>query len=102
LHKLILKAKYTLKEEISDTAKDLLKKLLDPNPKTRYSVAKTLEHPWFADLDETLLTFNEIEREVIKKEFSYNDPSRYNRNEVVDKDVEPWDCFTELNLDSMN
>lgn len=38
----------------------------------------------------------------MKNEFTYNDPSRFNRNEVMNKDEEPWDCFTELNLDSMN
>lgn len=48
--------------------------------------------------------FNEEEKEVIRSEFTYNDPSRYNRNEKVDDLAaeEPWDCFTELNLDSMN
>lgn len=46
--------------------------------------------------------FNEEEKEVIRSEFTYNDPSRFNRNEKVNKDEEPWDCFTELNLDSMN
>lgn len=38
---------------------------------------------------------------MIRSEFTYNDPSRFNRNEAVGAD-EPWDCFTELNLDSMN
>lgn len=47
--------------------------------------------------------FNEEEQEIIRKEFTYNNPSRFNRNEVVSNpDAEPWDCFTELNLDSMN
>ena len=46
--------------------------------------------------------FNEDEKEVIRSEFTYNDPSRFNRNEKVKFEEEPWDCFTELNLDSMN
>ena len=46
--------------------------------------------------------FNEEEKEVIRSEFTYNDPSRFNRNEKVCLDQEPWDCFTEINLDSMN
>ena len=41
------------------------------------------------------------EQEVIRSEYTYNDPARFNRNEKVGDD-EPWDCFTELNLDSMN
>lgn len=32
---------------------------------------------------------------MIKKEYTYNDPSRYNRNE---KSI---DCFTEHNIDSV-
>lgn len=46
--------------------------------------------------------FNDQEKEVIRSEFTYNDPSRFNRNERVNLEEEPWDCFTELNLDSMN
>jgi hypothetical protein len=46
--------------------------------------------------------FNDDEKEVIRSEFTYNDPARFIRNEKINKDEEPWDCFTELNLDSMN
>ena len=35
---------------------------------------------------------------MIKKEYTYNDPSRFNRNENEDQ---PADCFTEHNLDSV-
>ena len=48
-----------------------------------------------------MIIFNEQEVEVIKTEFTYNDPSRFNRNEAIGAD-EPWDCFTEINLDSFN
>jgi len=34
---------------------------------------------------------------MIKKEYTYNDPTRFNRNE----NEEPIDCFTEHNLDSV-
>ena len=34
---------------------------------------------------------------MIKKEYTYNDPRRYNRNE----NEEPADCFTEHNLESV-
>jgi hypothetical protein len=34
---------------------------------------------------------------MIKKEYTYNDPSRYNRNEQE----EPIDCFTEHNIESV-
>ena len=62
-----------------------------------------IKHPWFTGV-EFISTdiFNDEEKEVIRSEFTYNDPSRYNRNEQVKADEEPWDCFTELNLDSMD
>jgi len=34
---------------------------------------------------------------MIKKEYTYNDPRRYNRNE----NEEPVDCFTEHHLESV-
>jgi hypothetical protein len=34
---------------------------------------------------------------MIRKEYTYNDPRRYNRNE----NEEPADCFTEHNLESV-
>jgi len=79
--------------------------LLNPNPDTRYTVKQTLAHPWLQNADVSMLPGGEIllpeEREVIRSEYTYNDPTRFNRNERVGED-EPWDCFTELNLDSMN
>jgi hypothetical protein len=51
----------------------------------------------------TFVIFNEEEQEIIRREFTYNNPTRFNRNEVPQNpEAEPWDCFTELNLDSMN
>jgi len=103
LHQQILTAKYNMKEEVSEDAKNLIRGLLCTDVKKRLSVRKVLEHPWFVGT-ELLSTdiFNEIEKEVIRSEFTYNDPSRFNRNERVNHLEEPWDCFTELNLDSMN
>ena len=103
LHQQILQARYNMKEEVSAEAKDLIRGLLNTDPKRRLSVRKVLMHPWLTGT-EFLSTdiFNEQEKEVIRSEFTYNDPSRFNRNERVNMDEEPWDCFTELNLDSMN
>lgn len=78
--------------------------MLEPDVQKRLNIRQILAHPWmqFGENDD-LIIFNEQEIEVIKTEFTYNDPSRWNRNEPnIDKDLEPWDCFTELNLDSMN
>lgn len=106
LHLQIMEARYNLKDEISDQAKDLIRSLLNTDHNTRLSVKQTLKHSWLADADVENLPnneiFNEDEKEVIRSEYTYNDPSRFNRNEHVEDGQEPWDCFTELNLDSMN
>ena len=47
-------------------------------------------------MDKTVQLFTDEEREMIKKEYTYNDPSRYNRNE----NEEPVDCFTEHGFES--
>lgn len=46
--------------------------------------------------------FNQEEKDIVKKEFIYNNPQIINRSEKVNHEEEPWDCFTELNLDSIN
>jgi|TARA_B110000285_G_C15100290_1_gene604595 serine/threonine protein kinase len=46
LHKMIIKGKYNLKEEISDSAKHLLRSMLETDPKKRINITKILEHPW--------------------------------------------------------
>ena len=103
LHQQIMTARYNMKDEISENAKSLIRGLLNTDPKRRLGVSQVLKHPWLADADYLEVDiFNNEEKEVIRSEFTYNDPSRYNRNEKVKWDEEPWDCFTELNLDSMN
>jgi serine/threonine protein kinase len=96
-------ARYNMKDEISESAKSLIRGLLNVDPVKRFSVTQVLQHEWLAGsefLSKDI--FNDEEKEVIRSEFTYNDPSRYNRNEKVRQDQEPWDCFTELNLDSVN
>ena len=75
----------------------MLRGLLEINPHKRLTIEQILAHPWLQDYDDTLQLFNDQEREMIKKEYTYNDPSRYNRNE----NEEPVDCFTEHNIDSV-
>ena len=48
-------------------------------------------------MDPELNLFNDMEKDLIQKEYTYNDPRRYNRNE----NEEPNDCFTEHNLESV-
>ena len=42
LHKMIIKGKYNLKKEISDDAKNLMRSMLETDPKKRISIPKIL------------------------------------------------------------
>ena len=91
---MILKAKYSLKEEgISEEAKSLITSCLEKDISQRITIPQILAHPWLADVKEDLQLFSESDREYIRNEFSYNDVDRYNRNEGADP-------FTDHLLDS--
>ncbi len=85
-----------MKEDISEEARDLLRGLLEINPKKRLTYRQIYKHPWLRSMDQSVQLFTEEERKMIKKEYTYNDGSRYNRNE----NEEPVDCFTQHNLES--
>lgn len=97
LHTMIMAGNYTLKEDISAEARDLLKGMLEKSPKKRLPVSKILKHPWFSDVDKTLPIFNEQEKAQIRKEFTYNEARRIQRK---DDELEAADCFTELEIDT--
>lgn len=55
LNSLILKAKYSLKDEkveISDDAKNLIKLLLEPDPKKRINITQVKKNKWLETPDE--------------------------------------------------
>lgn len=47
LHKLILRCKYQMPDNISDEAKDLIKRMLNPIPHLRITLDEIKQHPWF-------------------------------------------------------
>lgn len=97
LHTMIMSANYTLKDDVSEEARDLLTGMLEKSPKKRLSVHNILKHEWFKDTDKNLSIFNEQEKAQIKKEFTYNEARRIQRK---DDELEAADCFTELDLNS--
>lgn len=92
LQKLIIKAKYTLKDDISEEARSLISGCLERDPIKRLTINQILSHKWLEDVDENIELFTEQEKEYIKKEFTYQETDRYNRNET--------DPFPEHLLDS--
>lgn len=55
LQKLIMKAKYTMKDDISLEARELLKGLMEKDPEKRMTISKVLKHPWMEDAKESNL-----------------------------------------------
>jgi len=96
LHEMILHGRYLLKEDISREAMDLLRGLLEIDPKKRLTIRQIYQHPWLQGYDDNLRLFTVEEHELINKEYTYNQPSRFNRN-----DGEPADGFTEQNIESI-
>jgi serine/threonine protein kinase len=46
---------------ISDGAKEIISRLLDPNPETRMTIPEIMTHPWFLkNLPEGALEMNEL------------------------------------------
>ena len=101
LHKLIMKGKYKLKPTISNDAQDLLKKILEVDPKKRLTIPQILCHKWFSDYEPNTEVFTKEEKEAIKKEFTYN--PRQNRNQMPSEppvSTVDSDWFVEQSIDS--
>nr|QJD55598.1 snf1-related protein kinase [Euplotes vannus] len=96
LHEMIVNAKYSLKPEISEEARDLLKKILEVDPKKRLTIPQILDHPWFKDCDDNLEVFTDIEKEKIKQEFSYGNVRKEYKNNETDVSCD----FTEHHLET--
>jgi serum/glucocorticoid-regulated kinase 2 len=59
LHRLIMKAKYSLKDDISEEARSMLKGLLDRNPNTRLTPGDAMTHPWMEGIADSMTLFND-------------------------------------------
>merc|ERR1740123_2915937 len=86
LHKMIIKGKYNLKEEISPEAKHLMRNMMETDPNKRITINKILKHPWITSAAKEFEVFNDEEKEVVKKEFIYNNPKYNNRSEKINLD----------------
>ena len=83
-------------------AKSLIKEILEVDPRKRLSIKQILAHEWLADAPSSLEIFTESEMATIKKEFTYNNVRRLNRNLDHQTNTEKTEdrAFTEHPLDS--
>jgi len=80
LHHMIMKQKYTLKDDISEEARNMLKGLLDWDPNKRFTTSDVLSHPWMQGIPRSIVLFNDQEMELIRKEFTFKNVDWFNRN----------------------
>ena len=60
------------KDTASEPARDIMKKMLQKDVKKRLNAIEVLNHPWLADEpDQDINIFDEQEKNLIKKEFTY-------------------------------
>lgn len=101
IFKKVRQAKYSLKEKefktVSQEAKDLIKKLLNPDSKNRISAALAMDEPWF-----NIMMHSAVERpidlEIAKRLHSFKAQSRM-RIEIVKTMVQ---FLTETDLQKLN
>lgn len=54
--------------------------MLEVDPEKRITVKEIFIHPWMRGIERHLKIFNENEEKIIRKEYTYNDVKRLNRN----------------------
>lgn len=89
LQKRILKGKYSLKDDVSECARDLLRRMLETNPKKRITESEILAHPWMQQQSDKSL-FTEAEKAAIRREYSCMRKTEHGTGTL----------FTEQNIDS--
>ena len=94
LHQVILRGKFNMKDDISEEARDLLSKILQPNPIMRIGERDILLHPWMNGIEEVEM-FTPEENKFIDKEFSYTKKIKASNCSDTESDF-----FTELNIDT--
>eukprot|EP01022_Parablepharisma_sp_SALTPOND_P013440 TRINITY_DN17_c0_g1_i1.p4 TRINITY_DN17_c0_g1~~TRINITY_DN17_c0_g1_i1.p4 ORF type:complete len:463 (+),score=67.94 TRINITY_DN17_c0_g1_i1:1612-3000(+) len=92
LHKMIMKGSYSLKEDVSKEARDLLRRMLECNPRRRITIPEILGHTWMANVEKSIEMFTEAEKDSIVKDFSCSKRVKAEGEDTV--------LFTEQNIDS--
>ena len=82
LHHLIINGKYDLNnEKLSECAVDLIKQLLEVDPKKRLSAFEVLGHPWLKDAPLEFDIFTQKEKDTIFKEYLSKNLDRVDKHD---------------------
>ena len=86
------------KDFVSADAIDLMKKMIEKNVKLRLTANEVLAHPWLQDIDTQINIFDEQEKQLILKEFTYI----IQKGKLNGQDKRPEDLNTEFTEQSIN
>lgn len=102
MHPYILAGEYKLGDEASESAKDLLKKILNVDEKRRITIEGILAHEWMQNILPKDNIFNQEEIEEIDNDFNISKAKNiYNLYKMNTFNTEMHDIpFTEGNIDS--
>lgn len=102
MHPYILAGDYKLGEEASETAKDLIRKILNVNEKERITIEGILSHEWMQNIKPIDNIFNQEELEEIDNDFNISQAKNiYKLYKMNTFNTEMHDIpFTEGNIDS--
>ena len=78
---------------MSELARDLMQNMLEKSVSKRLTAKEVLFHPWFDDVESEINIFDEQEKNLIRKEFTYI----LQKMKLKDKeDRSPYDLNTEF------
>jgi serine/threonine protein kinase len=60
LYNKILKCEYSIPDDVSSNARDLITKILNTDPGSRYNLEKIRAHPWFVENTHKSLKLNVV------------------------------------------
>jgi serine/threonine protein kinase len=102
MHPYIIAGDYKLGEEASESAKDLLRKILNVNEEMRYTIEDILHHDWMQNIKPKDNIFNTEEMEEIDNDFNISQEKNiYNLFKMNTFNTEVHDIpFTEGNINS--
>ena len=87
LHNQIKKARFTMKNEISQEAQNLIKMMLNTDPRQRITIPEILKHSWMKDAKPIEL-FSQEEKMKLMKEISYSKDENNSSEAFTEKDID--------------